>query len=194
MFPPRGSAPAPRAVPARPDVLAEAARRARLDEPTVLDSEPGAFLFGGWKNLFIGVWESQATLSAVERMVKASESVRERHATGHSTIHIVAQGAALPTAEVRAHLVRALNDRAEQIACVSVVVGGTGFWTSALRSFVTGLRWLAPRSFDFRLSGSVQEVARWLPVEHNKRTGIDIDSKRLIQVLDDWSGPRRRIH
>ncbi|MET0591092.1 MAG: hypothetical protein ABW133_00230 [Polyangiaceae bacterium] len=191
MFP-RGSGPAPRAGSLRPDVLAEAARRARLEEPTVLDAEPGAFLFGAYKNIFVGVWESQATMNAVERMVKATNTMSELHPTGRSTIHIVVHGAALPTAEVRGHFVSTLKSHADQIACVAVVVGGTGFWTSALRSFVTGLRWLSPRSFDFRLCGSTYEVSRWLPNEHNKRTGIDIDPKRLVQVLDDWASLHRR--
>lgn len=157
----------------------------------MLDSEPGAFLFGAYKNIFVGVWESQATMEAVERMVKATNTMSELHPTGRSTIHIVAHGAALPTAEVRAHFASTLKAHADQIACVAVVIGGTGFWTSALRSFVTGLRWLAPRSFDFRLCGTTYELSRWLPNEHNKRTGIDIDPKRLVQVLDDWSSARR---
>jgi hypothetical protein len=192
MFPPRASAPAPRAGPARPEVLADAARRARLEEPTVLDSDPGAFLFGAWRNVFVGIWESQATIPAVDRMVKATDTLSELYPTGRSTIHIVAPGAALPTADVRAYFVNTLKKNADNLACVAVVVGGTGFWTSALRSFVTGLRWLAPRSFDFRMCGSIFEVARWLPAEHNKRTGIEIDSRRLTQVLEDWAEARRR--
>jgi hypothetical protein len=191
MFP-RTSAPAPRTGPARPDVLADAARRARLEAPTVLDSEPGAFLFGAWKNVFVGVWESQATIPAVDRMVKATDTLSELYPTGRSTIHIVAHGAALPTADVRTYFANTLKKNADNLACVAVVIGGTGFWTSALRSFVTGLRWIAPRSFDFRLCGSTLEVARWLPTEHNKRTGIDVESRRLVQVLDGFADSRRR--
>jgi len=164
----------------------------RLDEPVVLDTEPGAFIFGSWKNVFVGVWESQATLPAVERMVRATNVLNDLHPDGRSTIHIVAHGAGLPTADVRAHFVGALKNNAGKLACVAVVVGGTGFWTSALRSFVTGLRWLAPRSFDFRMSTTIEDVAKWLPAEHGKRTGVDLDPRRLVQVLDGWAAPRRR--
>jgi hypothetical protein len=158
----------------------------------VLDSEPGAFLFGAWKNVFVGVWESQATKPAVDRMVRATDAMNDWCPSGRSTIHLVVDGAGLPTADVRAHFANALKKNAGQLACVAVIIGGTGFWTSALRSFVTGLRWLAPRSFDFRLCATVEELAKWVPAEHAKRTGIEIDPRRLVQVLDGWAAPRKQ--
>ena len=176
---------------ARADALSELLRR-RPDEPIVLDSEPGAFIFGAWKNVFVGVWESQATTPAVDRMVRATAVLNEIYPAGRSTIHYVSHGANLPTAEVRGHFVDALNNNAENLACVAVVVVGTGFWTSALRSFVTGLRWLAPRSFDFRMNGSSEEVAKWLPDVHAKRTGVELDRRRLVQVIDGWAEPRKQ--
>ena len=132
-------------------------------------------------------------MPAVDRMVRATTSMNGQHPTGRSTIHLVADGAALPTAEVRAHLVSAMKKNADVLACVAVVVGGTGFWTSALRSFVTGLRWLAPRSFDFRMCSSNEEVAKWLPDVHARRTGIELDARRLVKVLDGFTpGAGRR--
>jgi hypothetical protein len=176
----------------RPQGGGDIARRLRQAEPVVLETEPGAFLFGAWRNIFVGVWESQATIPAVERMVRATNALSDFTPTGRSTIHIVSNGAALPTADVRAHFVDALKKNAGQLACVAVVVGGTGFWTSALRSFVTGLRWLAPRSFDFRMSSTIEDVAQWLPAEHGKRTGVEIDPRRLVQVIEGWAAPRRK--
>ena len=158
----------------------------------MLDSEPGAFIFGSWRNVFIGVWESQATTAAVDRMIRATAPLNELYPGGRSTIHYVAHGAGLPTAEVRNHFVDALKNNAENLACVAVVVVGTGFWTSALRSFVTGLRWLSPRSFDFRMNKTSEEVAKWLPVEHAKRTGVELDRRRLVQVIEAWAAPRVR--
>ena len=171
--------------------MAERLRSARPDEPIVLDTEPGAFIFGAWKNVFIGVWESQATMPAVDRMVRATTILNDLHPMGRSTIHVVAQGAGLPAADVRAHFANALKKNAENLACVAVVVVGTGFWTSALRSFVTGLRWLAPRSFAFRMNSTIEDVGKWLPAEHTKRTGVGLDRKRLVQVIEAWAGPRK---
>ena len=188
-MPPRS---APRETLERAEGYPSAIRRTRADESIVLDSEPGAFIFGSWKNVFIGIWESQATMAAVDRMVKATDTMTELHPTGRSTIHIVVHGAGLPSADVRTHFVDVLKKNADQIACVAVVVGGTGFWTSALRSFVTGLRWLAPRTFHFRLFSTIEDLARWLPDEHNKRTGIEIDPLQLVKVVETWAAPRRR--
>jgi hypothetical protein len=205
--PPRSSAPAPREskpvtrqsiAPPRDGV---ALRRTSVppgssppehDPPIVLDTEPGAFLFGSWKNVFVGVWESQATMPAVDRMLRATTILNDLCPMGRSTIHIVAHGASLPSPEVRTHFANALKKNAEKLACVAVIVVGTGFWTSALRSFVTGLRWLAPRSFDFRMNSTIEEVAKWLPAEHAKRTGVELDRRRLVQVIDGWAAPRKR--
>jgi hypothetical protein len=192
MPPRRSSGPALRAGSGRPEPGGELARRLRAGEPIVLDTEPGAFIVGAWKNVFIGVWESQATMPAVDRMLRATTILNELHPSGRSTIHVVAHGAGLPTPEVRTHFVNVLKKNAENLACVGVVVGGTGFWTSALRSFVTGLRWLAPRSFDFRMHRTIEDLARWLPPEHAKRTGIMLDSRRLVQVIDAWAAPRKQ--
>jgi hypothetical protein len=183
---------APGPASGRPDANTDPTRRGRLDQPIVLDTEPGAFLFGSWKNVFIGIWESQATMPAVDRMLRATIGLNDLCPMGRSTIHVVAEGAKLPTTEVRAHFSSVLKKNAENLACVAVVVVGTGFWTSALRSFVTSLRWLAPRSFAFRMNGTVEEVAKWLPAEHAQRTGVELDRKRLVQVIDGWATPRRR--
>ena len=104
----------PRETPERAEGFPSAIRRTRYDEPIVLDSEPGAFIFGSWRNVFIGIWESQATMAAVDRMVKATDAMSELHPTGRSTIHIVVHGAGLPSAEVRAHFVDVLKKNADQ--------------------------------------------------------------------------------
>jgi hypothetical protein len=190
--PTRVSAPPSQIPPLRVETLSDVARR-NLDQPIVLDSEPGAFIFGGWKNVFVGIWESQATKPAVDRMIRATTTLNDLHPMGRSTIHVVAHGAGLPTTEVRAHFVKALKMNADKLACVAVVVVGTGFWTSALRSFVTGLRWLAPRSFDFRMNSSIEDVAKWLPAEHARRTGVELDRRRLVHVIEGWAAPRKQV-
>jgi len=190
--PRRSSGPAPREGSLRPEGPGDLVRRPRPDDPIVLDTEPGAFLFGSWKNLFIAIWESQPTMPGVDRMFRATTVMNGLHPSGRSTVHIIASGAGLPTSEVRAHFANTAKKSTDNLACVAVVVGGTGFWTSALRSFVTGLRWLDPRSFDFRMTATIEEVAKWLPVEHARRTGVELDARRLVEVIAGWAAPRNR--
>jgi hypothetical protein len=155
----------------------------------VLDAEPGHFLFGSWKNVFVAVWESQATMRAIDHLFIACHALGSGASQLRSEVHLIAEGARLPEPEVRDYYVELIKAREAQIACVAVVIGGTGFWASALRSFVTGLHWLSPRSFDFRLLGSVEQAADWLPAEHWKRTGVEVDPRRLQRVLQEWSIP-----
>jgi hypothetical protein len=42
------------------------------------------------------------------------------------------------------------------------------------------------------MNTTIQEVARWLPPEHAKRTGVVLDPRRLVQVIDGWAGPRKQ--
>src|SRR5690349_405881 len=121
------------------------------EEPFVHHAVPGAFLFGSWKNVVVAVWEAQATIAAVEHLAKVGEIVSRAHPEGRSNIHFIVTGAGLPEADVRAKFVELMKDKADELACVAVIYGGTGFWASAFRSFVTGLKWLAPKSFDFHL-------------------------------------------
>jgi hypothetical protein len=151
---------------------------------------PGAF-FGSWKNVFVSIWQLQGTILAIDRMLAAIATM-PRIAEKRSEIYIIAEGARLPEARVRDHFVEVAKSSSQALAGVAVVVGGTGFWSSAIRSFVTGLHWLAPRSFDFRLHGSVEEVADWLPPVHERLSGVHLDPIRLRRILDEWTAPRMR--
>ncbi|MET0592911.1 MAG: hypothetical protein ABW133_09445, partial [Polyangiaceae bacterium] len=66
---------------------------------------------------------------------------------------------------------------------VSIVIHGSGFVASAVRSFLTGLRLVAPRSFDFRLHSRTFEVLKWFPAAHENRTGRPIDVAQFGRVL-----------
>jgi hypothetical protein len=175
----------------RPQPGAGGDRKPRLDDaPIIHDAEPGAFLFGSWKNVLVAVWESQATDSAVERMAKVIRTVADARPEARSNIHIILDGAALPEAPTRAKFVELMKQNDGQVACIAVVAGGAGFWASAFRSFITGLRWLAPRSYDLRLQGTIEQVVRWLPSEHLRRTGVKLDPVRLQRLLIEWTDPK----
>jgi hypothetical protein len=152
----------------------------------------GAF-FGSWKNVFVSVWESQGTMAAIDHMLAAIAAM-PRIAEKRSDIYLIAEGARLPEAAVRDHFIDVIRSSESKLACAAVVVGGTGFWASTLRSFVTGLHWIAPRSFDFRLQGSVEGVVSWLPAVHERLSGVWIDPHQLQRVLDDWAAPLAGHH
>lgn len=108
---------------------------------------------------------------------------------GFSAIHMIANKAGVPTPEGRSGLLQVMSEQASNMACVGVVVGGTGFWASTMRSFVTGMRFMTPRNFELRLHGTPEEVLAWLPQHHTQATGVPVDETALARVLksvDTW--------
>jgi hypothetical protein len=155
----------------------------------LLETEPGACCTGSWANLTITRWQGRGTGPAVERVAKVSAEVRAQYPSGISSVHLIVEGAGLPTPEGREGLVRLMNAHADQLACVAVVVGGTGFWASAIRSLITGMRAMSSRAYELRLVGHIDEVVSWLPAPHAARSGITLapaDLARVLGAASDW--------
>ena len=79
-----------------------------------------------------------------------------------------------------------MKTEADHFGAVAVVICGSGFVASAVRSFLTGLRLVAPSTFDFRLHGKTFEVLKWFPAAHFSRTGQTVDTIRLSRVLSGF--------
>jgi len=149
----------------------------------LLDWEPTAFVFGSWKNVLIAVWKSQATVPRVERFKRAIELMGERTPGYRSNVHVILEGAGLPTAKARDLFVALMKHHRDALACVAIVVSGTGFWASALRGAMTGLRALAPTSYGFHVAATIDNVVNWLPAVHELNTGVKLDPAELGDVL-----------
>jgi hypothetical protein len=134
-------------------------------------------------------WTSRATGAAATRLSDVTQRMTASHPSGISAIHLIANNVGVPTPEGRSGIMKIMNDKAKSLACVAVVVGGTGFWASTMRSVVTGMRFMTPRNFDLRLHASSEEVLDWLPKEHEQSTGVSVDSALLARVLrsvEEW--------
>ncbi len=150
---------------------------------TVLDAEPGHFLFAAWKNVSIFIWRAQATGMAVLRLARATDPVYAAHPEGVSNIHVVPAGTDLPTAEAQREMLALMKSRADRRACMVVVLGGSGFWASALRSFITSVRFVSPRSHALTILGSLEQAAFWLPRPHFERSGVWLERAELLAAL-----------
>jgi hypothetical protein len=130
----------------------------------------------------ICTWVSQANGPAVDALIDAMNRIA---APGQrfSWIHIIRDKAGLPDGAARSGFARIMQERSAELGCVAVVVGGTGFWASAMRNAVIGLRVLAPRKFELRLHGTIDEVVEWLPAAHEKVSGIQISPATLQRLL-----------
>lgn len=151
-------------------------------ELVVLESEPGHFLFGAYHNVAVCAWAAQATTTAVSRLGHVVGSISRTHPEGMSMLHVVLEGAGVPEAETRDALVALATARAERVASVAVAVLGSGFWASAVRSFVTGVRIACPRGFELAIHATIGEAVAWLPSGHAHRTGVYLSTSGLTAM------------
>jgi hypothetical protein len=149
-----------------------------------LDQVPGVVRVFELANITIVVWHGQPIEAAVECLARTTERRRRQYPEGLSVIHLVKGDITLPDAETRQAFVRLMKSSNDVLACVAVVVGGTGFWASTARSLITGMRVLARGAFDMRLHGTIHEVVGWLPAKHAEKTGFVIAPAQLATSLE----------
>ncbi len=150
--------------------------------PHVLHDADG-FIMATWRNVAIHVWTIQATPALVAKLDELSTAFIGTHPEGISAVHIISKNAPLPDKVVREKLRQVSERHSKHVACVCHVVEGSGFWASALQSFLTGLRWLSQRSFSLHICSDIGAAAQWLPTQHAQRTNAAIAQAELEAAL-----------
>ena len=141
------------------------------------------FTIATWKNVALHLWTVAATPVMVAKLDEFSVGFTSAHPEGISAVHVIAKGAPLPGKEVR-DLLREVSDRhAEHVACVCHVVEGSGFWASALQSFLTGLHWLSARSYSLHICSNIPAAAQWVPGPHAERTRVTLAPAELEEAI-----------
>lgn len=149
----------------------------------VLDSEPEQFVFGSWQDINISIWLRQATGPAVTRLGGIVQSMTAAHPAGISSVQLIKSGAAVPTADARIGFLRIMKRYSNDLACVAIHLGGSGFWASTMSSFITGMRLVSPLPFGFRIYRDIVAIADWLPKGHAKKTSVEIDREQFVETL-----------
>jgi hypothetical protein len=149
---------------------------------TILSRGPG-YAVATWENVLIGCWRIQSNVTVITELGAGAAILNRKYPGGFSNLHVIWDDPPLPGADTRKLLQRQLNDYATPLACLGVVLEGTGFWASAVRSFVIGLRILAPRSFEMNITGSIQDLVTWAVPIHNAATAHPVAVAALTKVL-----------
>jgi hypothetical protein len=144
----------------------------------------------GWRNIGFVFWGAQATLSSVRRMGAMSAALMKDHAK-ISIIQVIPDSTALPTEDAKDLLLKMTESGAPSLACLAYVMSGEGFWASAMRSYLTNVHWVRQRPFVPRILSTLEDVAAWLPSVHRERTGVDVPSEELLEILTDCMSERR---
>jgi hypothetical protein len=150
---------------------------------TIVEVEPGVCAVATWHNFVITIWVAAGTQAAVARVARVTAMTCEQHPEKVSHVHLLKNGIGLPSSDARSGLVQIMKDHGGRIGVCAVMVGGSGFWASAMRSTITAMRMLAPREFELRLHGTLDEIMAWVPDAHRQCTGVDIPASALERVL-----------
>lgn len=156
-------------------------RRSTPSRFELVGEYPGVLRITAWENVTVCMWSGQADGPATMELERSMDR-RGTRVRRLSYIHLIRDRLALPDADARRNFRHMMTRRNAELACVAIVVGGTGFWASAMRNAVIGLRVLSPRDFTFRIHGSTSEVLDWLPTMHEERTGVAV-SRELLRAL-----------
>ena len=142
-----------------------------------------------WRNVLVVSWSGKATPEAARSLGPLVEKLMPRVAAEQlSFIHMVPNNLPMPEADTRDALLELSRTYTQLTACVAVIIAGGGFWASAIRGFVTGIRVIAPREFDLRMHKSIAELLTWFPDEHARRTSVQLDPNELIAQLERVQG------
>lgn len=133
------------------------------------------------ENVAILVWFAQPDVASVDRLDRHLASLGAGKDRALTMIHVVKSPLKLPDDASRAAMLRVTTEH--NVGLVVMVVSESGFMLSVMRSVITGLRVLTAGRFDYRIEGSVENVADWLPQQHRAKTGVELDAQQLLQVL-----------
>jgi hypothetical protein len=150
----------------------------------VLAEGPG-YLFTAHHNVLISCWSAQGTAALIDELGSALGAFIASHPEGVSNVHVIAAGLPLATNEARDALGALMKVHGAQLACVGIVLEGSGFWASATRGLIVGLQLLARNLFAMRTCATVSELVDWLPKPHQARTGIALEPTSFERAVAD---------
>ena len=138
---------------------------------------------GHYQDVIIIVWGIDASAHLLDEYAKVLAQVASTHGM-FSIIHIAPGVRPLPSGELRAEFAAIAQQYAEQLQLTAVLIAGSGFWISAVRSVITSVQVVLRRKLNARVCGSSNEVVTWLAPEHSSQTGRQLDGAQLKAAID----------
>lgn len=131
------------------------------------------------QNVTLYAWRASPEGVDTDAIYRVAQKLIARYPGGGSGLHWAQENAGLPTAEAREGFKRILQDFGGRPGEVGVILPGSGFWASAVRGMIAGLRLAAPSRVGMRVSTSVDELMGWFPAAHAKATGVRVTAAEL---------------
>lgn len=146
-----------------------------------LRTEPGVYAYDLWRNLTIGVWVGPATLAAVRGLAEVTKLARTLVPGKRSAVTFVLDQLPAPLPDAQAELARVYDF--DGLACTVLLLEGTGFWASAIRSMSVNNHRTASTTKPLYIATSLDEVVAWLPEVHQRLTGVTLPPDELRSAL-----------
>jgi hypothetical protein len=139
-------------------------------------------ILASWQNIALCVWTNRAEVATVAELDKLVASLVAREAKV-SAVHLAVRNSPLPTAETRAALQTFAERYSKHMAFSAILLDVHGFWASAIRGFVTGLRALVGFDMQVKIFSTVDELVAWMAPAHSSQTHVRVDSEELLRAL-----------
>jgi hypothetical protein len=152
------------------------------DITRVLIDEPERLLVHAWKNVIIFIWLGDAPAELMRKLGPVFEAYA-REAGTLSVVSLVGNVAELPDESRRQAYKEFLLAYGARFSQLVVVLERAGFVGSAIRGLMTGLLLMSRQQHAIHVVSTLEEVAAWLPAKHAATTGVVLDARELINVL-----------
>ena len=151
-------------------------------EHATLTFETDGCVMAYHNDISIVVWAKQADAELANQFAALIADVARAHPR-MSTVQILAPGAAVPTPEAREIINGLIVQYAPRLIGCAALLEGTGFWASAMRSFLTSLQLFRRGGFTTKICASQQEAATWLAPLHSAAVGVSVSPTELQAAM-----------
>jgi hypothetical protein len=131
-------------------------------------------------DILLACWGTSTRTEHLQPLREASEEISRRYRAA-SSLHVIAGKVQMPDRAAREGVGNLSKQFAANSVAACVAIIGQGFWASAMRSVITGYRWVGGTSNEIRLHicGSVEDAAQWLAPVHSSASGRPLSMTAL---------------
>jgi hypothetical protein len=146
-----------------------------------IESDREGFFLASYADAQICVWGRQGTTPMAESLERASARLARAFPDGVLCLHIIVNTPPLPEPDARRRIGEVMLRHAAAISCFGLVLEGTGFWASAVRTMVAGMVFIAPAPIRLQVFAKVDEAVLWAAGAHREHTGRSLSPGELCR-------------
>ena len=152
-------------------------------EPVTITYAVQGCVIGHLRNMTFCAWNAPPQAEHVQAFVTLAEQLSQTYPL-NSNVSLVMRDADLPGAEARKALEHLTSEYAKVIHSVALVIDGSGFRASIIRSFLTGLHLLRGNGYRCKTFGKPAEANPWLLPPHNADTGVILTEREMQEACN----------